>query len=205
MLMRQRATPAHGAARVRVCALAQDVATYQQIFAEQAAAFHQAFYNPALPVSAVPARALAGAHARLNHPQGYADGAQTANAMALALDGVVPEHLQADVFNALVRCQPHPPVPSHRGAWRGALRDPPLRRQVKDIAAHGNHVTTGISGVRWLFPVLTKFNRTDLALLLASDTTYPSFGYTFMVRCGALWAWLWCDVLARWAAAVECI
>jgi hypothetical protein len=60
----------------------------------------------------------------LNHPQGYADGAQTANAMALALDGVVPEHLQADVFNALVRSQLPPPsaVPSWRVAFRVTLR-----------------------------------------------------------------------------------
>ena len=54
----------------------------------------------------------------------------------------------------------------------------------------GGHVSTGVVGIQQLMRTLTHYGRTDLALHLATDTTYPSWGY--MARRGATTIWeLW--------------
>jgi alpha-L-rhamnosidase len=65
------------------------------------------------------------------------------------------------------------------------------RNLVNDIVyRHNTHVTTGFIGVRYLLPLLTRLGRSDLAYELASQTTYPSWGY--MVEHGATTLWeLW--------------
>ncbi len=92
----------------------------------------------------------------------YASGTQTANAMALYLD-LVPK--------------------DKRGAVAGNLTN--------DIVyGHNTHLTTGFIGVKYLMPALTEIGRADLAYELASQTTYPSWGY--MVSRGATTLWeLW--------------
>jgi alpha-L-rhamnosidase len=92
----------------------------------------------------------------------YANGTQTAHALALFL-GLVPD--------------------DHRGAVAGHLTN--------DIVyTHDTHVTTGFIGVKYLMPALTQIGRADLAYELATQTTYPSWGY--MVESGATTLWeLW--------------
>jgi len=70
-----------------------------------------------------------------------------------------------------------------RGGMLGALRD--------DIVYTRNtHLTTGILGTKYLFPLLTRTDNSDLAYELATQTTYPSWGY--MVENGATTLWeLW--------------
>ncbi len=54
----------------------------------------------------------------------------------------------------------------------------------------GGHVSTGVVGIQQLMRTLTHYGRADLALRLATDTTYPSWGY--MARRGATTIWeLW--------------
>ena len=54
----------------------------------------------------------------------------------------------------------------------------------------GGHVSTGVVGIQHLMSSLTWFGRGDLALKIATDTTYPSWGY--MVKKGATTIWeLW--------------
>jgi len=92
----------------------------------------------------------------------YANGTQTANALPLYLD-MAPQ--------------------DHRGAVVGNLTNDILYR-------HNTHVTTGFIGVRYLMPVLTQFHHSDLAYELATQTSYPSWGY--MVANGATTLWeLW--------------
>ncbi|MBS7613546.1 alpha-L-rhamnosidase, partial [Candidatus Bathyarchaeota archaeon] len=55
------------------------------------------------------------------------------------------------------------------------------------IAAHDYHVNTGIVGTRYLFDALTKHGYADVAYRIASQTTYPSWGY--MIREGATTVW----------------
>jgi alpha-L-rhamnosidase len=52
------------------------------------------------------------------------------------------------------------------------------------------HLSTGVIGVQWLMRGLSQYQRADLAYTLASDTTYPSWGY--MIKHGATTIWeLW--------------
>lgn len=52
------------------------------------------------------------------------------------------------------------------------------------------HISTGVIGTQWLMRWLTKYNRADIAYKLASNDTYPSWGY--MVKNGATTIWeLW--------------
>jgi len=92
----------------------------------------------------------------------YANGTQTANILPLFLD-IVPEEDIGSVF--------------------GNLRT--------DILYKNNtHLTTGIIGTKYLMEVLTKFHSSDLAYELATQTSYPSWGY--MIANGATTLWeLW--------------
>jgi alpha-L-rhamnosidase len=92
----------------------------------------------------------------------YANGTQTANTLPLYLD-IVPKEA--------------------RGSVAGNLTN--------DIVyGHDTHVTTGFIGVKYLLPLLTRMGRNDLAYELATQTTYPSWGY--MVENGATTLWeLW--------------
>ena len=54
----------------------------------------------------------------------------------------------------------------------------------------GGHVSTGVVGIQHLMRTLTDYGRGDLAFKMATDTTYPSWGY--MVKNGATTIWeLW--------------
>jgi alpha-L-rhamnosidase len=49
------------------------------------------------------------------------------------------------------------------------------------------HLTTGLIGTKYLFPALSKVDKSDLAFSVATQTTYPSWGY--MVENGATTLW----------------
>jgi len=119
-----------------------DAQAYSQLAAQVKDAFNREFYDPKRGV--------------------YANGTQTANALALFLDLVTKDNRQAvggSLFN--------------------------------DIAyQHDSHVTTGFIGVKYLFPVLTRLGQSDLAYDMATQTTYPGWGY--MIANGATTLWeLW--------------
>jgi len=93
-------------------------------------------------------------HSAFYDPQakGYGSNNQTANTMALYLDDVIPADLKSVVATTLI----------------------------DDITQKRNtHLTTGIIGTRFILPVLSNYGRTDLAMALATQTTYPSWGYMF--------------------------
>jgi len=101
--------------------------------------------------------------AYLDPEQGiYANNTVTANIMPLAF-GMVPAEVKDKVFANIVSKTEH------------------------DC---GGHVSTGVIGIQHLMRTLTDYGRADLALRLASDTTYPSWGY--MATHGATTIWeLW--------------
>jgi alpha-L-rhamnosidase len=92
----------------------------------------------------------------------YANGTQTANTLPLFLEIVSKE-----------------------------ARDAVAGNLTNDIVyTHDTHVTTGFIGVKYLLPLLTRLGSSDLAYELATQTTYPSWGY--MVENGATTLWeLW--------------
>ncbi len=60
----------------------------------------------------------------------------------------------------------------------------------KILIGNNGHISTGVIGTQWLMRGLTKNNRVDIAYKLASNTTYPSWGY--MLENGATTIWeLW--------------
>ncbi|GIV21528.1 MAG: hypothetical protein KatS3mg023_3279 [Armatimonadota bacterium] len=66
-----------------------------------------------------------------------------------------------------------------------------LDHVIHDITVnHKGHLSTGFIGTRYLLDTLTMLGRADIAYLVASQDTYPSWGY--MVRMGATTIWeLW--------------
>ncbi len=121
---------------------ADDSRDYAKLAGEIKAAFHREFFDP--------------------QSGNYANGTQTANAMALYF-GLVPDPQRGQVMGNLTR----------------------------DIVyTHDTHVTTGFIGIKYLLPLLTRMGRSDLAYELATQTTYPSWGY--MIANGATTLWeLW--------------
>jgi alpha-L-rhamnosidase len=60
----------------------------------------------------------------------------------------------------------------------------------KILVENKGHISTGVIGTQWLMRWLTKYGRADIAYQLASNTTYPSWGY--MAQNGATTIWeLW--------------
>ena len=92
----------------------------------------------------------------------YENGTVTANILPLTF-GMVPEEWEQDVWDNIIR---------------------------KTEEDFGGHVSTGVVGIQQLMRTLTDRGRGDLALKLATNDTYPSWGY--MVRNGATTIWeLW--------------
>lgn len=60
----------------------------------------------------------------------------------------------------------------------------------KTVRENNTHVTSGLIGMQWLLRELTNQGRSDVAYRLASNTSYPSWGY--MLANGATTIWeLW--------------
>ncbi len=56
-------------------------------------------------------------------------------------------------------------------------RDKVFNTIVDDIKSRDNHLNTGIIGTKYLWPVLTEGNHGDLAYEVATQTTFPGYGY----------------------------
>lgn len=92
----------------------------------------------------------------------YSNNTVTANILALAFN-LVPEDDKERVFKNI---------------------------SDKILIVDNGHISTGVIGTQWLMRWLTKYDRADIAYQLASNTTYPSWGY--MVKNGATTIWeLW--------------
>ena len=92
----------------------------------------------------------------------YGNGTQTSSVLPLAY-GLVPEDHREQVLDHLV----------------GNI-----------LVKSDRHIGTGMIGCQWLMRVLSDNGRPDVACKLATQTTYPSWGY--MVKQGATTVWeLW--------------
>ncbi len=92
----------------------------------------------------------------------YSNNTPTANILALAF-GLVPNEYQDKIVDNLLQ---------------------------KLFAENGGHVGSGIIGGQWMMRALTQTGHADVAYTLATQTTYPSWGY--MVEQGATTIWeLW--------------
>ncbi|MGN1214815.1 MAG: family 78 glycoside hydrolase catalytic domain [Candidatus Cryptobacteroides sp.] len=92
----------------------------------------------------------------------YANNTVTANIMSLCL-GLVPEGYEQGVMDNIVD---------------------------KTVNEWNSHISVGLMGVQHLFRGLSEYGNVDLACTIASNDTYPSYGYMF--RRGATTIWeLW--------------
>lgn len=92
----------------------------------------------------------------------YDNNTVTANILSLRL-GLVPEGYEQKVFDNVVK---------------------------KTEVDFNGHVSTGVLGIQQLMRGLTQFGNVDLAYKIATNDTYPSWGY--MIRKGATTIWeLW--------------
>lgn len=92
----------------------------------------------------------------------YGNNTATANILPLAF-GIVPDSLKRDVLNNAVE---------------------------NILVTNGGHVSSGVIGISWLMRTLSDKGRADVAYLLATNKSYPSWGY--MVENGATTIWeLW--------------
>lgn len=89
-------------------------------------------------------------HARLYDPETgrYGNGTQTAQLLPLAF-GITPPDQRTAAFSALVA----------------------------DLEKRGGALSTGMTGTRFLLPVLSAYGRHDLALQQALKTDFPSWGH----------------------------
>jgi len=92
----------------------------------------------------------------------YDNNTVTANILSLQL-GLIPEGKEEALFEQIVQ---------------------------KTEVDFGGHVSTGVLGIQQLMRGLTKYGNVDLAYRIATNTTYPSWGY--MIEKGATTIWeLW--------------
>ena len=100
----------------------------------------------------------------------YGNNTATANLLPLAL-GIVPKDCQQDVVRNIVAN-----IVSGNGGG--------------PITRNAGHVPCGVIGISWLMRGLSDNGYADLAYVLASNNTYPSWGY--MAEQGATTIWeLW--------------
>lgn len=88
----------------------------------------------------------------------YDSGIQSSEAFAL-YDGLVPDDERTRALNVLVQ----------------------------NIAAHGDHLTTGIFGTKYMLNSLLDAGRTDVAYDMVNQRTFPGWGY--MIANGATTLW----------------
>jgi len=62
-----------------------------------------------------------------------------------------------------------------------------VEQLVRDIEAHGCHLSTGFVGTPLLAPVLSRFGRTDVAYKLLLQQTYPSWIYSILQGATTMW------------------
>lgn len=86
-------------------------------------------------------------------------GSQTADSLALGL-GLVPAGQESGVASSLAR---------------------------DVIEKHHGHLSTGITGSRWLCWALSEYGHGDVALEILRQKTYPSIGYLFSLGATTLW------------------
>lgn len=67
------------------------------------------------------------------------------------------------------------------------LHDKVLEHLLANIAKHQNHLTVGNLCTKYLFEVLSEAGHVDLAFQIATQTTYPSWGYMLAHGATTLW------------------
>lgn len=70
--------------------------------------------------------------------------------------------------------------------------DPSLTKSVADsiaadVASRGTHLNTGALSTKYILPVLSQYGHADVAFALATQTTFPSWGYWIVNGATTMW------------------
>lgn len=115
-----------------------------------------------------PGTSLAAGHILYPDSTVYDNGTVTANLLPLAF-GLVPDECRQTIADNIVAAI----INNNNGA-----------------PSNSGHISCGVIGVNWLMRELSRMGRGDVAGMLATNTTYPSYGY--MLSKGATTIWeLW--------------
>jgi len=83
-------------------------------------------------------------------------------------------------------------LPLAMGLTPAAEQDRVFANLVADLHRKNDHLDTGILGTRYLLPLLTARGESDLAYTVATQTTFPSWGYFVGKGATSLWE-MWDD------------
>lgn len=75
----------------------------------------------------------------------------------------------------------------YHGIAAGELADRLFARLVDRIRDRNYHLNTGIQGAKFVMHVLHRWGRDDIALTIAQQTTFPSWGYAIANGATTLW------------------
>ncbi len=92
----------------------------------------------------------------------YGNNTVTANVLPLAFD-IVPDECREELCRNIVK---------------------------KILVDGGGHISCGVIGLQWIQHELSEMGRSDVAFLLASQSSYPSYGYMAMQGATTIWE-LW--------------
>jgi alpha-L-rhamnosidase len=109
---------------------------------------------------------------------------EQADAIAKAFND---KHLNKQTNNYLTGTQTCNILPLFFGITPPDRREAVLANLVHDIEVRGNHLSTGFLGTAYLMPLLNQTGWNDLAYRLASQTSYPSWGYMLLSGATTIW------------------
>jgi len=126
--------------------------------------------------------------------------AQMARALGRAADAAEAEALAEEIRTAFNRRFLQPGTGRYDFAsqacqafalYHGLVPEPERPRAlevlIREIAARGDHLTTGIFGTKYMLQALTDAGRADVACALVNQRTFPGWGY--MLERGATTLW----------------
>ena len=139
----------------------QGFSSEESVYASEASLVKEAFNKKFLTVKK--GTSLAPGHLLYPDSTYYGNNTVTANLLPLAFDMIPNAYTKQEVEKNIINAI---------------------------VTINNNHISTGIIGVQWLMHELTKMGRSDIAWSLATNKTYPSWGY--MTQRGATTIWeLW--------------
>lgn len=118
------------------------------------------------------------------------DSAALANRLPLIAQAYNAKYFYPDSGHYIANTQTMNLLPVAFGLAPENLRADLIKRVVENVVQRDTHLSTGFMGTAYLLPLLSDYGYHDLAWKVATQTTYPSWGY--MVRKGATTIWeLW--------------
>lgn len=97
------------------------------------------------------------------------------------------QHFDQETGNYVTGTQTCNLLPVFFGITPSDRIDDVMANVANDIRARGNHLSTGFMGTAYLMSALADYGYQDLACVLATQTTYPSWGHMILNGATTIW------------------